>query len=201
MRRSGIVTRSFSATAVRPAPASVSVPPPARSAATNRPTPQFTSHHDVTEPRVDSAAFRQGWRVATRLDGLLESGKVDRDGHDAACRWRAWAETVTARSTQAWSPRVDLSTGPGDGGMVRRLHHAGQLRAAADALGPIRIRLLTLCVLEDRSWREIATAFRLSDKTVVAWTVEAVGALADHLAGRPVPPPPVLRPRVQPGSW
>jgi hypothetical protein len=200
MRRSGVITRLFSATAVRPAPASPSVPSPSV-IATNRPTPHFTSHHDVAAPRVDSTAFRQGWRVQTRLDGLLESGKIDRDGYDAACRWRAWAETVTARPTQPWSPRVDLSTGPGDGGMVHRVHCTGRLRAAADELGPIRFRLLTLCVLEDRSWREIAAAFHLSDKTVVAWTAEAVIALADHLAGRPVPPPPVLRPRVQPGSW
>jgi hypothetical protein len=95
--RPGIVTRSFAATAARPGPQRLPVPAAAVKAA---PTP-YRQHHDVTAPQVDSTAFRQGWRVAARLDGLLESGRIDceamgrgaplealgTDGHAARDNW------------------------------------------------------------------------------------------------------------------
>jgi hypothetical protein len=48
--------------------------------------PQFTYHHDVTAPQDDDRAFRQGWRVAARLDALLETGRIDRDAWEIAQR-------------------------------------------------------------------------------------------------------------------
>jgi hypothetical protein len=70
MRRSvGIITRSFSASvASRPNRASGAVPPPV--AGTNGLSPP---------PRRHRAAFRQGWHVASRLDALLEAGRIDRE--------------------------------------------------------------------------------------------------------------------------
>jgi hypothetical protein len=45
----------------------------------NAPTPIYRQHHDVAAPQVDDRAFRQGWRVSTRLDGLYETGRIDRE--------------------------------------------------------------------------------------------------------------------------
>jgi hypothetical protein len=36
-----------------------------------RPTAEFEQHHDIEEPRIDAAEFRQAWRVNPRLDRLL----------------------------------------------------------------------------------------------------------------------------------
>lgn len=103
------------------------------------PTPLYRQHHDVTAPRVDSTSFRQGWRVASRLDGLLEAGRIDREQWDAACIWRRWAETMAPSRVQRWDVKVDLPAVPNDAGMVNRVHVVGKLRNVADALGPLRI--------------------------------------------------------------
>jgi hypothetical protein len=63
------------------------------------------------------------------------------------------------------------------------------------------VRLLTMCVAEDRSWREIGDRLGMDGKTAKDWCTGAVIALAAFLAGEPVPEPPVLRFRNQPGSW
>jgi hypothetical protein len=94
------VSRSYSASAAtRLSPHSASVSPAA--VATSRPTSQFTRHHDVAPPQVDGRAFRQGWRVTTRLDGLLETGRIDREAWNCACEWRRWAETVMPSGNKA----------------------------------------------------------------------------------------------------
>jgi hypothetical protein len=197
MRRSGpIVAKSSAATAPRSAPSGPLLPP----VSTNRPTPQFTSHHNVTAPQVDSTAFRQGWRVATRLDGLLESGRIDREQWDCAQQWRRWAELIGLSHVQRWDVRPDAPCHPSDLPMLHRVQAAAKLRACSVALGELRVRLLDCCVLRDMSWREIAGLLRMSDKTATQWVVEALSALADWRCGRTVAPPPVLRFRNQPGS-
>jgi DNA-directed RNA polymerase specialized sigma24 family protein len=203
MRRGGpVVTRSFSATTARPtphsAPPSPPLPPPAVS--TSRPTAEFRQHHRVEAPQVDSTAFRQGWRVATRLDGLLDARLIDRGQHGAACRWRTWAEKAAPLPAQAWDVRVDRSPVPNDTAALLRVQTAANLRAVAEALGPLRVRLLTMCVAEDRSWREIGDRLGMDGKTAKDWCAAAVVALAACLAGEPVPESPQLRFRNQPSS-
>jgi hypothetical protein len=189
MLRPGLLHRSHGTAAAVAAPV-----------ATNRPTPQFRQHHTVETPQVDANAFRQAWRVQTRLDGLLESGRIDREQFEAAQAWRRWAETVTPFRAQSWDVRVDASLMANDAGMLFRVKAASSLRAAADALGELRIRLLEACVLRDRSWREIGDRLRVDAKTAIRYTVEAITALADWHAGRTVAPPPVIRYRNQPRS-
>jgi DNA-directed RNA polymerase specialized sigma24 family protein len=202
MRRSAIVTRSLSAAQVRPSPSPLPPPALARApVATAAPTAEFRSHHRVEAPQVDGAAFRQAWLRTTRLDSLLEAGRIDRDQHDAACRWRTWAEKVAPLPAQAWDVRVDRSPVPNDTAALLRVQTAAKLRAVADALGPLRVRLLTMCAGEDRSWREIGDRLGIDGKTAQAWCTGAVIALAAFLAGEPVPEPPQLRPRIQPSSW
>jgi DNA-directed RNA polymerase specialized sigma24 family protein len=84
---------------------------------------------------------------------------------------------------------------------LRRVQTTARLRSVAEALGPLRGRLLTMCVCEDRSWREIGDRLGIDGKTAQAWCTGAVIALAAFLAGEPVPEPPQLRPRIQPSSW
>ena len=42
-----------------------------------QPSAAYRQHHDVEAPRVDTSAFRQGWRVVTRLDALASEGAID----------------------------------------------------------------------------------------------------------------------------
>jgi hypothetical protein len=193
MLRPDLIHRSHATAAVsRPAP---------RLIETNQPTPQFQRHHTVERPQVDSTAFRQGWRVRTRLDGLLEAGRIDRKAWDAACLWRRWVERTTPLPAQAWDVRVDRSLVPNDAAALARVQTAARLRGVADALGPLRTRLLELSVRDDRSWREIGDRLRMDAKTARIWVAAAIAALAAFLAGEPVPDPPRLRARIQPGSW
>ncbi len=198
MRRPvGIITRSYTTTASRLAPASrAPLPPPV---STSAPTAELRRHHPIEAPKVDSTAFRQGWRVATRLDGLLESGAITREAWDAARQWRRWAETTAPVWSQAWNVRVDRSLTTNDSAMLHRVTAATKLRACAETLGELRIRLLELHVVRDASWREIAARAGVSDKTGKGMVIEALEALADHCSDRAVAAVPVLRFRNEPG--
>lgn len=198
MRRpAGIVTRSFSAATARPSPHGRAPVPPA--VATNQPTPAYRQHHDVAAPQVDATAFRQGWRVCSRLDSLLEVGRIDRESWDAAHAWRRWAETVTPFGRQSWDVRVDVSVVPNDTGMLIRTTAATKLREVAAALGELRVRILEAVLVKDLPWTELGKLLRLSDKAARDWAVEALEALADHCGGRAVALPPALRYRIEPG--
>jgi hypothetical protein len=196
MRRPGTVTRSFVATTSRPSPQRAGLP---AAAATAAPTPQYRRHHDVAAPQVDSTAFRQSWRVSTRLDSLLEANRIDREAWDCAQEWRRWAELIGLSHVQRWDVRPDAPCHPSDLPMLRRVEAAAKLRACTEALGELRMRLLDCCVLRDLSWREIAALLRVSDKTATVWVVEALSALAGWRCGHPVAAPPVLRYRIEPG--
>jgi hypothetical protein len=78
---------------------------------------------------------------------------------------------------------------------------ASALRASALALGQRRCSLLLASVVQDRSWRELGRQLGIDKKTVQARVIEAIGALALWRAGKPVPPCPQERLRVQPSSW
>lgn len=176
-----LVTRSFSASvSPRSTPHSAPVLPPV--VATSRPTAQFTRHHDV----VDAAAFRQGWRVCSRLDSLLEAGRIDQEAWDCAHEWRRWAETVTPLRAQRWDVRVDVSAVPNDTGMLIRT------TAATDCVtwpSP-----WASCV--SASWKpywcgicpsqELGRLLRLSHKTAREWAAEDRGAGRAVRAGPPV---------------
>jgi hypothetical protein len=173
-RHAGIVTRSFSAAAVRPSPHAAPLPPVV---ATSAPTPQFRQHHRIEAPQVDATAFRQGWRVATRLDALLEADRIDREAWDGAHEFRRWTELIGLSHVQLWDVGPDAPCHRSDLPMLRRMEAAARLRACTEALGQLRMRLLDCCVVRDLSWREIAALLRASDKTATAWVVEALFAL------------------------
>jgi hypothetical protein len=196
MSRPGLIHRSYAAAASRPRAHA----PVAAAVISNRPTPQFAHHHEVIAPQVDHVHFRQNWKTQTKLDSLLEAGRINREAWDCAQLWRRWAEVVAPFRAQSWDVRVDASAVANDTSMLLRVNAAAKLRATAEALGELRIRLLEACVLRDRSWRELGQLLRVSDKTAMRFVVEALKALADHTAGRVVAPAPVIRFRNQPGS-
>ena len=138
--------------------------------------------------------------AVSRLDGLHAAGKSSCEAFGFATQWRRWAQVVTPHRQMAWQVRVDVAAVSNGTGMLHRVNAATKLRDVAEALGPLRVRLLETCLLLDAPWRRIAERLRCSDKAVVAWTVEAIEALADHLDGRTVTPPPVLRVRNHQGS-
>jgi hypothetical protein len=67
-------------------------------------------------------------------------------------------------------------------------------------LGELRIRILEAVLVRDTPRVELGRLLRLTDKTARDWAVEALEALADHVAGRAVGPPSVVRFRNQPSS-
>ena len=88
---------------------------------------------------------------------------------------------------------VDVSIVPTDAGMLVRVNAMAKLRAVADALGPLRVKLLEFVVVKDLPWLELARLLRGTDKTAVGFAVEAIEALADWRAGRAVAAAPVLQ--------
>jgi hypothetical protein len=178
MRRpTGTISRSFTATtsSTRPAAApqraltaqvarSLSMPGPAHAPAvrplpplppSKAPAAEYRQHHEVEAPQVDTTRFRQGWRVSTRLDGLLEASAIDREAWEAAGQWRRLAEPTAPMRSQPWDARVDHSLTANDAAALHRVRAGAALRACAEALGELRIRLLELHVIRDVSWREL----------------------------------------------
>ena len=153
----------------------------------------------VTPPKVDGRAFRPAWLINSRLLQLAESGRIGRTELDAAETWRRWFEAAARPAVTHYRERVDSSLAD-QGSAQHRLDPVARLHAAGTALGPDRLMLLHLCVVEDRSWQQIANRMRFSDKTALVRTIEALEAPAAYLAGEPVPPPPGVRFRNQPSS-
>ena len=161
--------------------------------ASNRPTDAFVQHHDVTEPQVDGEAFRQHWRVATKLDQLLAAKKIDREAYDTAAEFQRWARLIGISAVQKWEPRIDQSAFGNDAGAIHRTFAAQRLREAAEVLGPLRMRLLESCLLYDSKWAAIARLIGRGPETCRDWCCEAIAALSDWRSGRPVPVAPGLR--------
>ena len=103
-----------------------------------------------------------GWGIRTRLDGLLADGFIDREGHDAAARFRRDYEAAAGRVLRSPLAGIEVGLGPrGDGGdrergMFARLAAARRLRQAQARLGKTAWLLLIACVVEGSSghrWR------------------------------------------------
>ena len=61
----------------------------------------------IDPPRVDRSSFRQGWRVRTRLDGLLADRSIGPGVWQAAVEYRdAWARVSGDRSSALGAGRI-----------------------------------------------------------------------------------------------
>jgi hypothetical protein len=135
-------------------------------------------HQDLEPPRVDAAVFRQGWRIVTRLDGLLADGAIDLPAWSAAVAFRTAWERATAVPQRGPPLMTMRGSGTPGGASLARLEAVGRLRRVADALGPFHCRLLQGCVVLDLSWSEMARQHHVDRSTIRRWTVRALDRLA-----------------------
>lgn len=145
---------------------------------TAQPTPEFRRRHDVEPPRVDHRAFRQGWRVRTRLDQLLADGRITRAEWQAAAEYReTWA---VARALAGIEPGMFRIAGGGsaDAATIARLAAVTRLRVVEDRLGSLAARLLLACLVHDLAWAALARHCQRNPETVRDWTVLAIKGLA-----------------------
>jgi hypothetical protein len=154
---------------------------------TAQPSPEFRRHHDVTAPQVDSTAFRQGWRVVTRLDQLRADGAIDAATYDAAIAVRTDCEVAFGRSRS--TPLMAL---PGGGGHIAkhdrqlaRVEAVGRLRRLAHRLGAFDATLIDQCVVLDLSWPEIGRRLGgIHHQTARAYAIQALRRLASEATRR-----------------
>ena len=146
----------------------------------NAPTAHRLQHVEAVEdPKVDARAFRQGWRITSRLDAL------HRDGHITAGQWQAAVEYRTAwervqRSMSGSSAPMRVSGGAGGG--ADRLAHVtdtiSRLRAVEAHIGGTAAMLSHWCIVADHSWAATGRTLQRNPETVRDWTVAAIQALA-----------------------
>jgi hypothetical protein len=159
------------------------------------PSLAYRQHHDIEAPRVDALAFRQGWRVVTRLDALHRDGRISAGQWQAAVEYRAaWERALTAGGGGAGALVRIGAGGAGDGA-------ASRLAAAVDGISRVRqvhaaigghAALCFLCIVEDRSWADSGRALGRDPQTVRDWTVLAIAALARAWPRAAWVPGPVL---------
>lgn len=146
---------------------------------TAQPSPEFRQHHDVEAPQVDASAFRQGFRVRTRLDRLLLDGRITSGQWQVADEYRcAWAIALRLGGLSgAQLGRVSGHSDPHESALAN-LATIERLRLAEIAIGNRNARLCFACFVEDRSWAEIGREFHRNPETVREWTVSALYALS-----------------------
>lgn len=152
-----------------------------------KPTPHYEAHHDLDAPQVDAGAFRPGWRVRTRLDGLLASHDITATVWRAAVDYRdTWARMLRLR-TMLGAPAGRRGAGGTEASMLAVLGAAQRIRVAEQQIHPKVVKLLHVCILEDASWREIGRRYRVAPMTARGWMVEALRVLATAWTGESDP--------------
>jgi hypothetical protein len=142
------------------------------------PSADRARHAEAIEaPRVDDRAFRQGWRVTTRLDALLASGRIGVGVWQCAVEYRDAWERVLASGGGGGGSRVSGAADP-----HRRplsvLTTTARINLAERLLGRERAALCFLCAVEDLSWAAIARSRRVHPETIRDRAVDALQALA-----------------------
>jgi hypothetical protein len=148
----------------------------------NAPTPHRARHAVAIEaPQVDALAFRQGWRVASRLDLLHRDGRLTAGQWQAAVEYRAAWEGARLEAAATMRLIRGGGGGAGDGGHARLLAGIGtvaRLRAVESAIGDWRADLCRACIVHDVPWVALARHLHHDRETVRDWTVGAIRALA-----------------------
>jgi hypothetical protein len=133
---------------------------------------------DIEAPRVDAKAFRQGWRVVTRLDGLLAAGRITPGTWQACAEYRSsWDAIRRVSPGTAWG--VTRIAGYGGGGAreapLDRIRH---VRLAEAAIGARATDLTRWCCVEHLAWTTIGDRLGVRDVTACKRTVDALERLA-----------------------
>jgi hypothetical protein len=141
------------------------------------PSEAYRQHHDVTAPQVDARAFRQGWRVRSRLDVLLDEDAIEPRDYEAAATFRRDWEIAFSNRAPALMTFRSPSIGRVGAGPVDRLAALARLRRVADALGPFDCKLLEQCCVLDLAWVAIGRTHQVADTTARRWTIAALRRL------------------------
>lgn len=165
-----------------------------------KPTDEFLRQHDAEAPQVDARAFRQGWRVRTRLDQLLRDGLIWARHYQAATEFRA--VYAIARELSSQEPgMIRIASSVAGEGVDARLDAMTRVRIVEDVLGRFATGLLVACVVEDFPWSRTAQHLHCDPKSVRSWTALAIRALAAAWApaSRPERVPTATRDPQTPG--
>jgi len=151
----------------------------------NAPSAARLRHAEAIEaPRVDAASFRQGWRVRTRLDGLLASGRIAGDEWQAAVEYRdAYARIWAGRGGDLAGVRTSGGADLHDR-QIALVGTQALLDAVERHIGPCATGFCVACIVLDLSWSEIGRRCGRSYHTAEAWTADAIRALACAWATR-----------------
>jgi hypothetical protein len=153
----------------------------------NAPTAARRQHAlEVEAPRIDAAAFRQGWLVHSRLDALRRDGRLTAGQWQAAVEYRAAWESARLEAAATMRLIRGGGGGVGDGGHARLLAGiaiVAKLRTVEDAIGSFRADLCRACIVHDMPWAVIGRQLRRDPHTVRDWAVWSIRALARAWSG------------------
>lgn len=146
-------------------------------AMTSQPSREYRRHHDVTAPQVDASAFRQGWRVHSRLDALAASGQIEAGVYQAATEYRAAWERILATGGVRW---IAGGRGGSDAHArrARQMEALRRVREADAAIGPVAAWHCYACAVEDWSWAAIGRQVWCNPETARDRTAKSLAALA-----------------------
>ena len=154
--------------------------PPSPPLPSSRPNAERVAFAEAIEqPDINGRAFRPGWLVRSRLDGLLADGLIDRETYAAA---QSVARDYRAVSGAPSSPiaRLGMSRVAGrEDAIASRIDAARRLRAVRARIGEGAYSLAVAVVAEDTSWRELGKRLGVRDVTAKSAAVEALGRLSE----------------------
>ena len=149
-----------------------------------QPSDDYRRHHDVTAPRIDRSSFRQGWRVRTRLDGLLADRSIGPGVWQAAVEYRdAWARVSGDRSSALGAGRISGGRDAHDR-QIAVVDTLAELAVVERRIGRLASALCFACAVNDLSWPEIGRRCGRGNHTARTWTAHALRALAGAWATR-----------------
>lgn len=146
------------------------------------PSPYFRQHHAVDDPQIDALAFREWFRVRPRLEQLRDEEAISITEYRAGQLFRTLAEIVALGDwpKTSWLDQTRVSgRGRPDLPISRHTAALNRLDKISRDLGPIMFGLLEAHLVYDRSWRYLGARLHRDPKTVRAWTIIALRALAD----------------------
>lgn len=151
----------------------------------NAPSLDQLRHVEAIEaPHVDARAFRQGWRVTTRLDALLDGQRITPGQWQAGVELRdAWGRVLGLRAVDPAGVRAAGADAAHDR-MTTLLDTATRLRLVEARIGVMPFALCRWCAVEDRPWREIGRKLHRNHEVARDWTIASLRLLAGAWAVR-----------------
>jgi hypothetical protein len=145
------------------------------------PLDYLKQHQSLDQPEISARAFRQAWRVRSRIDKLLVAEEITGFEWRCASEFRTLHEVAFGSLLRA--PRLD-GTGRGSG-YRDTLRPGDQQRAALRRLRDLQARLdrdtvqlLELIIVMDLRWRELGKRLSCHACTAKRRAIAAIRRLA-----------------------